>query len=176
MTLRLTSGVEQEIFTLPAHETCRHKAYALTCKQYEALIARCGNRCEICRQPGGDTPRTKLHIDHDCRLGMWAVRGLLCAYCNSHPYVPEVAGRLPAYVARSWYLNALAAAGVGPEVPPEPPLRSRVFNQDEWIWKRYAAGWIRDTSHHRARLPKTWTRLVYLYGPHNLHVIGATTW
>lgn len=52
--------------TLPDHDRCTmHKKYKLGCAQFEQLISRSGQRCEICGD-AGDSGRTgKLHIDHD---------------------------------------------------------------------------------------------------------------
>lgn len=54
--------------------------YGLTLSAYEALIAACGNRCQICGAPGEDEKCGRLHIDHCHRSGQ--VRGLLCMLCN----------------------------------------------------------------------------------------------
>lgn len=62
---------------------CSHKRYSLSCDEFEDLLARSDHKCEICRRPGSDTGHGQLFIDHDPRLGLWAVRGLLCASCNS---------------------------------------------------------------------------------------------
>lgn len=51
--------------------------YGLKPEDYRALLARTGNRCEIC----GTAPRNRnLAIDHDHKTGL--VRGLLCVNCN----------------------------------------------------------------------------------------------
>ncbi|CAM3456748.1 endonuclease domain-containing protein [Stackebrandtia soli] len=65
------------------HETCRHEFYSMSCDEFEQLIQRANDRCEICSVPSHATKHGKLHIDHDARLGNWAVRGLLCSRCNT---------------------------------------------------------------------------------------------
>ena len=62
---------------------CRHKHYSLSCEEFEDLLRRANHGCEICKRPGVETGHKKLFIDHDPRIGLWAVRGLLCASCNS---------------------------------------------------------------------------------------------
>lgn len=63
--------------------SCNHKHYSLSCEEFEALLARANHSCEICGRPGVETGHEKLFIDHDPRIGLWAVRGLLCGSCNS---------------------------------------------------------------------------------------------
>lgn len=69
--------------TVSGISTCNHKHYSLTCDDFEILLQRSGQSCEICKTPGVNTGHKKLFIDHDPRQGLWAVRGLLCASCNS---------------------------------------------------------------------------------------------
>lgn len=97
-----------DVRTLPAHQSCNHLIYKLTCEDYEALIARCGNRCEICGIPGEQAPRNKLFIDHDHRYGLYAIRGLLCARCNilmrDVDRCRRVDDRATAYMANAWFM------------------------------------------------------------------------
>ena len=54
-------------------------SYGLTLDQYNALLAKQGGVCAICRcQPS--VQRKPLAVDHDHRTG--AVRGILCGKCN----------------------------------------------------------------------------------------------
>lgn len=62
---------------LPPHPRCTHKQYAMTCDEFESLLAAAQNACQMCSQPSA-----RLVIDHDHGQGIWAVRGLLCAGCN----------------------------------------------------------------------------------------------
>jgi ribosomal protein L37E len=57
--------------------TCQHKAYRLTCSEFDALVASADGRCQRCGK------RASLVIDHDHRFGYSAVRGLVCKACNS---------------------------------------------------------------------------------------------
>lgn len=59
-----------------------HPRYRLTCDEMDQLLARSGNRCEVCDIPAAETTQGHLMIDHDHALGKWAVRGLLCHRCN----------------------------------------------------------------------------------------------
>ena len=63
-----------------SHSSHSHKRYGLSCREFDQLRQRASGRCEIC-EPW--VPRFGvLHVDHDHALGLWAVRGLLCANCN----------------------------------------------------------------------------------------------
>jgi hypothetical protein len=97
-----------ETRTLPAHESCNHLLYKLSCADYEALLARCGNRCEICGVRGEDAPRRKLFIDHDHRYGLYAIRGLLCARCNilmrDVDRCRRTDDRATGYLANAWFM------------------------------------------------------------------------
>lgn len=54
--------------------------YGLTFDQYEALVAKHGGLCGICKQPQQDPQKQRLCVDHDHQTG--EVRGLLCSACN----------------------------------------------------------------------------------------------
>jgi len=60
-----------------------HTHYEMTCDEFEALRARAGGRCEVCRRLPEETGAKKLFIDHDGQYGTAAVRGLLCGRCNN---------------------------------------------------------------------------------------------
>jgi len=77
----------------PAHSTglrpdCRECSaakvratkYGLTVERHKAMVAACGNRCEICGVDGASCRWGCLDVDHDHGTG--AVRGLLCNNCN----------------------------------------------------------------------------------------------
>jgi len=70
--------------TAARHDTCHHRAYGLSCADFEQLLRRANGRCELCSTPAEQTPLGKLIIDHEQRIGMHAVRGLLCPACNAH--------------------------------------------------------------------------------------------
>lgn len=95
------------------HATCQHGAYRLTCEDFEALWERAGGCCEICRVPAADTPAGKLGIDHAQEYGYFAVRGLLCAKCNSlMRYVDrgqKTSRAAREYMANAWFVGVLHA-------------------------------------------------------------------
>lgn len=113
--------------TLPAHQSCNHLLYKLSCVDYEDLIARCGNRCEICGTPGPQAPRAKLFIDHDHRYGLYAIRGLLCARCNvlmrDVDRCRRVDERAEAYMANAWFLWRLVNPAGRQGAPVDPRVR-----------------------------------------------------
>lgn len=54
------------------------KNYGITLEEELAMLAACGNRCEICKK---EIPnKGDWRIDHDHETG--AVRGILCNQCN----------------------------------------------------------------------------------------------
>lgn len=59
------------------HESCQHKAYRLSCAEYDQMLSDAAGKCQRCAK------RAKsLEIDHDHRFGYEAVRGLVCGGCN----------------------------------------------------------------------------------------------
>lgn len=50
--------------------------YGIGVPEYEAMLARCGERCEIC----GERPEDALCVDHCHSTG--EIRGILCSGCN----------------------------------------------------------------------------------------------
>jgi hypothetical protein len=68
----------------PATSRCsNHRYYRLTCEDYDALLERANNKCQICEIRAEYTRHHFLHIDHDHTIGRWGVRGLLCVQCNT---------------------------------------------------------------------------------------------
>ena len=58
------------------------REYGITPEQYDAMLARQGGKCYICRKP---PKRVRLAVDHVHKKGrrpVDSVRGLLCPYCN----------------------------------------------------------------------------------------------
>lgn len=158
--------------TLPAHAKCLHRKYALSCRDYEQMLADCGNCCEICRRPAAHNTAQKLFIDHDDSVGIWAVRGLLCHPCNSYiadkPWriqLPEAAER---YLSDPWYRRRLTELGVTLAPPNEPGDGARVRDSHGRIWRLTWMGWRCSDGRAKSR---TWTQLVEQYGPIGLAVM-----
>jgi hypothetical protein len=153
--------------------TCRHTEYGMTCAQFDDLLKRSGQRCEICRRFGIDTSHGQLYIDHDKWRGMWAVRGLLCGRCNSmleheKHFDPQVGP----YLEAAWWRAMLASLGVE-ESPGEPPLNSVVRAGQACHWERDTKGWFCTCGRHKHRSAwqrKTWRQLLRAFGPHRIHL------
>lgn len=144
------------------HETCNHRHYLLTCKQYEYLLRRSGGRCEICHLPAEENTSGRLYIDHDPARGRWAVRGLLCRTCNATERFSHVVDARR-YHESAWYWYVITAKD-------EPPIGALVRDHAERPWERTADGWVARFKLFQAEPPQTWDELVYRYGAHNLHV------
>ena len=160
--------------TLPDHKWCNtHRTHMLGCEQYEQLLARSGQRCEICRTPGKDCPRGKLAIDH---FGHdWAVRGLLCNTCNTS-LSAEVARACPpwaaGYLSNSWWIKECERLGVPTTLAPEPDYGSAIRDQFGVMWMREGDGKWRPSGHGRPGI--SWASWEWLYrrrGPHNMALI-----
>jgi hypothetical protein len=87
-----------------SHPSCYHTGYALSCAEYDQLLMLAAGRCMICCKP------TTPLIDHDHRLGWWAVRGLVCHACNQHLKYVDAGLRQPTeamanYLANAWHLR-----------------------------------------------------------------------
>ena len=68
----------------PLGAICWHYSrFRLTCDEYDALRARAGDECEICRTPKAEAPNQRLVIDHFSGRPASYVRGLVCNRCNS---------------------------------------------------------------------------------------------
>lgn len=118
---------------IPLHapkRSCSHKAYYLTCAQYDAMRWRAGDRCEICGVRAEDVQKPPLHIDHDGRLGngLDHVRGLLCARCNHHLSLCDNGNKLPNEAQQQYLDDAWFWAWMPPhrlELPYFPPPNNR---------------------------------------------------
>src|ERR1700761_6842795 len=86
----------------PIGRPCTHRAYGLSCDEYDALRERAGDLCEICGIAAQDSAHGVMHIDHDPAVGQGAVRGLLCGRCNTGLFLDAV---VPA-AERTRYLAA----------------------------------------------------------------------
>lgn len=181
--MAITSGGDEDfiVWATPEHKTCtRHRLYALSCEQFEALLARAAGHCEICGAEGEpERPGCCLYIDHEHNVGMWAVRGLLCYVCNCSlqarrriPPTPEI----KRYVANVWYRQELKRLGLSAEAPPEPGLGSTVLATGvDRSWIRLSDDrercWL--TVNQALGLNfKTWQEVWYATGPMNLEVFA----
>lgn len=160
--------------TLPAHANCHHRHYALTCQDYEEMLVTTGQKCEMCGRHARRNTNQRLFIDHDHELGLWAVRGLLCHWCNSAlankpgwgVTIPPAATR---YLSNPWYGRRLAELGVGIEPPPEPVAGARVLDAYGRTWTSTCRGW---SCKGRER---TWNELTERFGPIGLTVLLEDT-
>lgn len=160
--------------TLPDHAGCNvHRIHKLGCAQYEELLARSGQCCEICGLPGSQNTRGKLHIDH---LGHdWAVRGLLCNGCNTalNKGVAERNAHWAAeYLANSWWVKECERVGVPVELAPEPDYGSAIRDQFRVVWLREGDGKWRPRG--RGRPGISWSSWEWLYeqrGPQNMALL-----
>lgn len=158
------------------HETCLHRSYQLTCRQYELLLRRSGGNCEICELPGYENVHGKLYIDHDHEWGRWAVRGLLCWGCNNALEYSATSTEAQRYLSTAWYLTALAERGLPLEKRPEPDRTVTLVDHKGHAWKWRDTGWWRPrASRHHHREDRTWSWLHHEFGPHNLTVVSQPT-
>lgn len=161
-------------FTLPDHETHQHLCYGLTCEQYEALIAESAGQCQTCPCPSSASTRGKLAIDHDHKVGDWAVRGLLCHRCNNilakHEADPPDWSQ--AYLADPWYMRMLRDLNLDAH-PPEHdqwtlfsgyPIGPQVRDFRGRVWCHEGGTWGTSGNNHAY----SWKALLYYVGPHNL--------
>ena len=151
--------------TLPAHATCNHKNYMLSCEIYEQMLAETGQRCEVCERLAEDNPGGKLYIDHDSHVGYWAVRGLLCNPCNTRLRRDAA---LPAdeafarYLENAWYRREMAARGFTAGALAEPPDGGCVRDHRGNLWRRRRGHWSCSDARYKAR---NWLHLVSKSGP-----------
>lgn len=71
------------ILSTETHGSHQHLRYRMDCAEFDRLIERAKDRCEICGVSGPESAHRRLFIDHNASLGKWAVRGLLCGTCNT---------------------------------------------------------------------------------------------
>ena len=65
---------------LSAANTKLKSRFGITLIEYEELVGKCGNKCEICGASSSVNGH-RLAVDHDHKTG--AIRGILCKACNS---------------------------------------------------------------------------------------------
>jgi hypothetical protein len=103
-----------------AFRACVHTKYRMACHQFDRLHEAAGSRCQICGTPEselcGSPCSRRLQIDHEKKLGYWAVRGLLCVRCNVRLGLGRLAGpEVDCYLANPWYRSLPFAHLVEPE-------------------------------------------------------------
>lgn len=160
----------------PRGRMCTHSSYRMTCEEFDSLLTRAKERCEICRTPPEKTGHGILFIDHDYEVGQWAVRGLLCSTCNSqlpyhqmpYQYFRRHRRAVRCYLASPWWQSHLAELGFDGSMLPEPPVGTRVRGPRTW-WRRTEAGWW--GNHSKQTHP--WSYLHHRYGPHRLVIEAA---
>ncbi len=153
--------------TISGIDTCTHKAYKMSCEDFDGLLERAGHRCEICRRAGVETTHGKLFIDHDRGCGDWAVRGLLCCSCNSRLGMDSAFGNrqdVRQFLADSWYLRYLNDGA------DEPPFGTVASTPTGHSWIHDEDGWHRVNSQHRKWGRTTWEAIRYANGPHRIQV------
>jgi hypothetical protein len=158
-----------------------HRRYKLGCEQYERLLARSGQRCEICGTPGERASHGKLAIDHGDY--QWAVRGLLCNGCNSHLGKGRVAYPWCAeYLANAWWMQECARVGVPTTIMPEPDIGSVIHDQWGVFWLRERDRKWRPQGNRRPGISWWSWKDIYEYrGPQNMapmdvYTTEATAW
>lgn len=152
----------------------------LGCSQFEQLLARSTQKCEICGAPGIAGPgRNKLHIDHDHTYPRWAVRGLLCHSCNSALSESAVKAGAPwaaDYLANSWWVKECERLGVPMEMASEPDHGALIVDQFDVPWLREGDGLWRPRGRGRPGISSaTWKWLYRMRGPQNMALIDPWT-
>ena len=88
-----------------SHASCYHIGYSLNCAEYDDLLAIARGCCMLCKRPAAP-----LCLDHDHKLGWWAVRGIVCRSCNQRLRRVESGERaatdaIARYLADPWHLH-----------------------------------------------------------------------
>lgn len=161
--------------TKPPKSPCSHRVYQMDCAEYDRLLEHAGGRCQICRAAPEETKHRFLVVDHDFRVGQWAVRGLLCSPCNTNITVsPSGSQEFEAYMEMPWWRKRLSEQGLSAEMQPEPPVGSEVLlTTNRRRWRREGDRW-----HHLDGYPGSalkWEELNRRYGPHRLRILTKTT-
>ncbi|MDR3082116.1 MAG: endonuclease VII domain-containing protein [Streptomyces sp.] len=132
----------------------------MSCAEYDALVEHAGDRCQLCSRTGPETGHGYLVIDHDARLGDWAVRGLLCSRCNLLiEYAQIDSAATEAYLNSPWYSRHFIQA------LDEPPIGSFI-RAGRRRFERTRQGWEPRDRFQGGCL--SWDRLAAKYGPHNI--------
>ncbi|HWB36175.1 MAG TPA: endonuclease domain-containing protein [Rugosimonospora sp.] len=153
------------------HEKCHHKKYRLTCAEIDGLRELAGGRCQICGKLERYTSGL-LRIDHDKKLGFWAVRGLLCTHCNMGLERGWLQGpEVDAYLANPWHKGLVGVGDIEPEPDVHYPIVSvdvalaEVTSAAQSYWQAYQ---------HESTERKRVTRNALIDACHVAKVSGAT--
>ncbi|MDQ0904146.1 hypothetical protein QFZ22_000131 [Streptomyces canus] len=150
----------------PGGRACSHARYRLSCADFDELMRQAEDRCQLCRRTAAETRHGHLVIDHDFRVGDWAVRGVLCSTCNGK--IERVADpACAAYLSNPWYRQMLAVRGLPMEMA-EPPLDAAV-RAGRRMWRRSAEGWCALDRYRGSSL--TWSQIYRRFGPHNILLV-----
>ncbi|HET6634947.1 MAG TPA: endonuclease domain-containing protein [Streptomyces sp.] len=145
---------------------CSHSRYGLTCCAYDQLVREAGGRCQICGRAGQATGRGYLVVDHDPKIGDWAVRGLLCSTCNlTIEYADAPTSTQAAYLASPWHARR------GLTVPDEPPVGSRV-QTGRRTYLRTSSAW-EACDEFRGRRTMSWSQLTRRHPPDSLTIYSS---
>lgn len=172
------ASIDESLVTwaTPQHATCsRHRDYALSCEQFDALLDRSDGKCELCGVDANCSAWGVLHIDHEHQIGRWAVRGLLCDGCNTRL---QYGRRLPPtppllrYLGNAWYRVELDRLGLSGDLPLEPGVGSSVRTLKRSRIRMPGEGGDRWAGRHGKVqcVFMSWERLWYENGPFALRV------
>lgn len=118
-------------------------------------------RCQMCRRKGGETGHGYLVVDHDARLGNWAVRGLLCSRCNLIVgYNGDGSAEATRYLADPWHARHRPQVAIQ-----QPPVGARIV-VGRRPWRRNPVGW--EPQDRLGGGVLEWEGLVRKYGTHAL--------
>ncbi len=78
--------------------------YGITIDQFNEMLAKQNNRCDICGKLSG-TEKRNFHVDHCHKTGK--VRGILCNYCNPNlGWYERMLPKIVKYLEKHGELNA----------------------------------------------------------------------
>lgn len=153
----------------PRKSPCGHKRYGLGCEDYDRLHEHANGACQICDKAELETVYG-LVVDHDAKVGTWAVRGLLCNDCNAAlpcGSSPEWARR---YLENPWWRLELEAQGIANWMEiEEPPIGARILADGRLGFRRTKKGWEHTAKYSAS--PRSWAELNRRFGPHKIRVV-----
>ncbi|OIJ95417.1 hypothetical protein BIV24_09045 [Streptomyces colonosanans] len=133
-------------------------------------MRQAGRRCQLCGRTGEETGHGHLVVDHDFRVGDWAVRGVLCSTCNGKiEYADPSDPACAAYLGNPWYRRMFATRGLDVELA-EPPLGTTV-RVGRRMWRRVTDGWSAQ-DRYRGSSTLTWAQIYRRFGPHDITLMS----